>query len=610
MAEIDVDDEDIRVLDTLKRGWAASPELRRGLGGTVRFAFLGAAGRIVVPVLITLAIDRGLRPGHLRPGYVTRLCVIGAGALIVSTVSNRMAVGRLARRAEDTLYGLRTRCFAHVHALSMADQAEHHRGALVARVTSDIETMSQFFAWGGIAYLLDGALMISVAAVMFVYDWRLALLALVVAAPLFIVLRLIQRRLVSAYAQAREDNATMLSLASELVSGAPLLRAYDAGDAMQARFETAIANQTRSSVRAGTIGALLFPSGEVFSVLTIAALVIVGVALGPASGLTTGALVGFIFLAYRFLEPIAEFTEILDQTQTAVAGWRRVLALLDTPLEIVDPPNGVALPPAPPRIELRRLSFAYRQRERAADVDSDTAANGSPLGTVYALRDVNHVIEAARSVAVVGATGSGKTTLARLMTRLADPTEGAVLVAGHDLRTVSMASLRARIVMVPQEPFLFDTTVADNVRFGRPTASQDDVRLAFVELGLESWLDGLADGPATRVGQRGEHLSAGERQLVALARAYIANPTCLVLDEATSAVDPGTEARLARALESLSRGRTSITIAHRLSTAARADEVLVFADGRLVERGHHDDLVDAGGHYAALWANWIASTAA
>ena len=598
----------IGVLDTLRRGWAASPELRRGLGGTIAFAFLGAAGRIVVPVLITLAIDHGLRPGHLRPGYVTRLCVIGAGALIVSTISNRMAVGRLARRAEDTLYGLRTRCFAHVHALSMADQAEHHRGALVARVTSDIETMSQFFSWGGIAYLLDGALMISVAAVMFVYDWRLALLALVVAAPLFIVLRLIQRRLVAAYAEAREDNATMLSLASELVSGAPLLRAYDAGDAMQARFDTAIANQTRSSVRAGTIGALLFPSGEVFSVLTIAALVIVGVALGPASGLTTGALVGFIFLAYRFLEPIAEFTEILDQTQTAVAGWRRVLALLDTPIEIVDPTDGVALPPAPPRIELRCLSFAYRQRERAADGDADRQP--STVGTVYALRDVSHVIEAARSVAVVGATGSGKTTLARLITRLADPTQGAVLVAGHDLRTVSMASLRARIVMVPQEPFLFDTTVADNVRFGRSSARDHDVRLAFVELGLESWLDGLADGPATRVGQRGEHLSAGERQLVALARAYIANPTCLVLDEATSAVDPGTEARLARALESLSRGRTSITIAHRLSTAARSDEVLVLADGRLVERGHHDDLVGAGGHYGALWANWIASTAA
>jgi putative ABC transport system ATP-binding protein len=587
--------ERVRVVDTLRHGWRTSPELRVGLGGTVALAFVGTAGRIVVPILITLAIDHGLQTGHIRLGYITWLCAVGAVTLLIATVANRMAVVRLAERAEETLYGLRTRAFAHVHALSLADQGEQRRGALVARVTSDIETMSQFFSWGGIAYLLDGALMVAVAAVMFVYDWMLALVALAVAAPLFLVLRAIQRHLVAAYAATRETNADLLSLTSELVSGAAVLRTYDATGAMGERYERAVSTHTRTAIRAGTIGAFLFPSGEVFSVLTIAALVAVGVVRGPASGLTTGALVGFVFLAYRFLEPIAEFTEILDQTQTAVAGWRRVLMLLDTPIEVVDPLDGVELPPGPPSIEVQDVSFAYRARDVGDDL-------------VLALSDVSFRIEPSCAVAIVGATGSGKTTLARLLTRLADPTSGAVRIAGHDLRTVSMSSLRREIVMVPQEPFLFDTTIGENVRFGRRGANQDDVWLAFTELGLDGWVEDLNDGLDTKVGERGEHLSAGERQLVALARAYVANPTCLVLDEATSAVDPATEARLARALESLARGRTSVTIAHRLSTAARADEILVFDHGHLVEQGGHDELVARGGVYAGLWASWIAST--
>ena len=593
--------ERVRVIDTLRAGWRTSPELRTGVGGTVALAFVGTAGRIVIPILITLAIDKGLKAGNVRLGYVTNLSLIGAGTLLIATFANRAAVMRLANQAENTLCSLRTRAFAHVHALSLADQDEQRRGALVARVTSDIEAMSQFFSWGGIAYLLDGALMIAVAVVMFVYDPVLAVVALVVAAPLFLVLRAIQRHLVAAYAQTRETNADLLSLTSELVSGAAVLRAYDAGDAMGERFEQAVTTHTRTAIRANTIGAFLFPSGEVFSVLTIAALVAVGIARGPSSGLTTGALVGFIFLAYRFLEPIAEFTEILDETQTAVAGWRRVLMLLDTPIEIVDPPHGVDLPPGPPSISVRDVSFRYRSR---------LAAGASGMDAAPALVDVNFEIAPSSAVAVVGATGSGKTTLARLLTRLADPTAGVVLVAGCDLRTVSMASLRQHLVMVPLEPFLFVTTIAENVRVGRRGANRDDVWLAFTELGIDGWVDGLADGLDTKVGERGEHLSAGERQLVALARAYVANPACLVLDEATSAVDPATEARLARALESLARGRTSVTIAHRLSTAARADEILVFDRGRLVEHGPHDELVARNGVYGGLWASWIASTVA
>jgi ATP-binding cassette subfamily B protein len=413
------------------------------------------------------------------------------------------------------------------------------------------------------------------------------------------VLRYLQRRLVGAYGDVRERNAETLTAMSEVVMGAPVIRAYAVGPRTSARVHRAIGRQRDAGIRAGTLSALLFPSGEVFSVLTVAAILVVGVALGPDSGLTAGAMIGFVFLAYRFLEPIAEFTEILDQTQTAVAGWRRVLAVLEMPIEVADPSPGRELPGGPPRVEVRDLTYRYRPRPGHDGAD-----------TPAALDHVSFTIEPSEAVAVVGATGSGKTTLARLLTRLADPAEGAVLVHGIDLRDVSFASLRSRLVMVPQEAFLFDTTIEENVRFGRRTASAGEVRLAFVELGLEGWLDGLRDGLATTVGERGEHLSAGERQLVALARAYVANPTCLILDEATSSVDPATEARLARALESLSRGRTSVTIAHRLSTAARADRILVFDHGRLVEQGTHAALVEHGGVYAALHASWLDATRA
>jgi ATP-binding cassette subfamily B protein len=592
-------DRDWGAVETLRRGWRSSPELRQGAVVTLLLAMVGAGGRLVVPILIQQAIDYGVTSSGVDVGLVTRMAVIGLAAIVVCTTAQRFAVVRLARQSEYALYGLRTRAFAHIHDLSIADHADERRGSLVARVTSDIETLSQFFSWGGIAWLLDGTLMVAVAVTMFVYDWLLALVAITMAAPLFLVLRLLQRKLFEAYSVVRERNAETLTAVSEVVMGAPVVRAYGVEEGTTAQVVDSVHALRRSGVRAGLLSALLFPSGEVCSVLTIAAIVGVGVWQGPTSGLTAGALIGFLFLAYRFLEPIAEFIEILDQTQTAVAGWRRVLAVLDVPIEIVDPPDGVVIPSGPPRIEVDHVTYSYRARP-----------GQEGIAVTPALVDVTVAIGPATSVAVVGPTGSGKTTLAKLLTRLADPTAGSIRIAGIDLRDVSMRSLRRTMVMVPQDAFLFDTTILENVRFGRHDASDAEVRLAFVELGLDGWLDTLTDGLLTRVGERGEHLSAGERQLVALARAYVANPSCLVLDEATSAVDAATEARLARALESLSRGRTSITIAHRLSTAARADWVLVFDHGRLVEQGRHDDLVERGGVYARLHASWLDATAA
>ena len=579
---------------TVGRGVRAAPALRHGIGLTVALAMAGAGGRVVVPVLVQQAIDRGLKAGEVRVDMVAWLAAIGITVIVFATWAQRTAVARLGSQSEEALYGLRVRLFEHIHRLSVADHTEERKGALVARVTSDVETLAQFFAWGGLAWLLDGTLMLTVAGVMLAYDWVLALVAFVVAAPLFYVLQRVQSYLSKAYDAARQDNADVLTQISEVVSGAETLRAYDAGAHYAAETEKISNRRSNSFIRAGTIGAFLFPSGEVFSVLTVSAVTVVGVWRGPAAGLTAGAMVGFIFLTYRFLEPIAEFTEVLDQTQTAIAGMRRVLGVLEIPVGPPEPTKPMPLPAGPLGITLDHVHFSYRSR---------TDEDEPPV-----LVDVDAVIPPGQQVAVVGETGSGKTTLGRLIARFADPTAGVVLLGGVPLTKVANVDLRSRLVVVPQEPFLFDGTIAANLVFARPTLTRAELDRAIAELDLTDWVDTLQDGLDTEVGQRGSQLSAGERQLVALVRASLVDPDVLVLDEATSSVDALTEVRIARALDKLAAGRTTIAIAHRLSTAARAHRVLVFERGRLVEDGPHHELVQRGGAYAAMYAAWVAAT--
>jgi putative ABC transport system ATP-binding protein len=582
---------------TINRGLQEAPVLRQGLAVTWCLAAVGATGRVVVPILVQQAIDKGIdEDGGVRVGFVGALCLIAAIALIVAAFAQRTAVVRLGRRSEQALYHLRARLIAHIHRLSLADHNEERRGALVARVTSDIETLAQFFQWGGLAWLLDGPLIVMVGAVMLAYDWILAVVAFAVAAPLAIVLRIVQRHLVAAYDRARERNGEMLGAVTEVVTGAETIRAYDAGATLGAEADTAVTARQQAQIRANVIGAFLFPSGEVFSCLTIAAVVVVGVLRGPSSGLTAGAMIGFIFLTYRFLEPVAEFTEVLDQTQTAVAGLRRVLGVLDLPAGPPPPAEPRPLPVGPLDIDIRDVTFSYPTRGMAAEIDAAV------------LRHVTAHIPAGQQVALVGATGSGKTTLGRLIARFADPTIGQIRLGDVPLHEVANDELRDRLVVVSQEPFLFDATIAANVGFGQPGTSIDEMEAVVARLDVGDWIDSLPDGLMTSVGERGEHLSAGERQLVALLRAGVADPDVLVLDEATSSVDALTEVRISRALSHLAEGRTTIAIAHRLSTAARADRVLVLADGVLVEDGPHDELINAGGTYARLYAAWMHAT--
>lgn len=583
-------------VETLGKGVRAAPALRIGFFTTLGLAMVGAAGRVVIPVLVQQAIDRGLSASGVRVGVVLRLGIVAFVVICVATLAQRTAVYRLGQRSEEALYGLRVRLFEHIHRLSIADHSEERKGALVARVTSDVETLAQFFQWGGLAWLLDGTLMLLVAGVMLAYDWVLAVVAFVVAAPLGIVLQRVQRHLSRAYDAARGHNAQVMTQISEVVAGSETLRAYRAGSRYARRVKDASHERSSSFIRAGTIGAFLFPSGEVFGVFTVSAVVVAGLLRGPNSGLTAGAMVGFVFLTYRFLEPIAEFTEVLDQTQTAVAGMRRVLGVLEIPVGPPEPEIPMVLPPGSLAVTMDRVDFSYRSR---GDADEPPVLTG-----------ISVHIPPGQQVAVVGETGSGKTTLGRLIARLADPSSGFVLVGGVPLTRVSNTDLRKRLTVVPQEPFLFEGTIAANLLFARPNLGTADLEAAIDALDLRDWLDTLPEGLHTEVGERGAQMSAGERQLVALIRASLVDPDVLVLDEATSSVDALTEVRLSHALERLATGRTTIAIAHRLSTAARADRVLVLDHGRLVEDGTHSELVLQGGDYSRMYDAWVAATSA
>ena len=583
---------------TLVRGLQLSPELREGLGLTLALAVVATAGKVAVPVAVQQTIDGGVvGVDDPRLGVVTVAVALTALALVATSFAGYAMTYRLARASETALSAVRVRAFRRIHDLSILHQAAEHRGALVARVTSDIDQISRFIQWGGVILIVRGGQALLALAAMALYSWQLTLVVLLIVGPMVPLIAWFQGVLSRAFDTVRERHAAMMTAVSESVVGAATVRAYGIEDRTEARIAERVEEEFRAQFRAGRLASTMFSSAEVVAGVATAAVVVVGVWLGLAGGLAppgepwVGRLTAFLFLVTLFVGPLRIATEVLEQAQTAISGWRRVLGVLDTEPEVADPVVGTAIPEGPVAVRFDGVRFRY------------------PTGGDV-LADVDLEIGAQRRVAVVGETGSGKTTFAKLLTRLMDPTEGTVRLSGVPLPEVAFADLRKRVVMVPQDGFLFDGSIAENVRYGRPGTSDERVRLAFLELGLADWLDALPEAEHTRVGERGESLSVGERQLVALARAYVADPDLLVLDEATSAVDPATEVRIQRALDSVTRGRTAIAIAHRLSTAEAADEVLVFDDGRIVERGTHADLVARGGVYAALHASWMAGTQA
>ncbi|TBL38194.1 ABC transporter ATP-binding protein [Verrucosispora sp. SN26_14.1] len=575
---------------TLRRGLALSPELRVGLAGTLGLALVYMVGRVAVPVAVQQGIDRGIADGlDLNALFV--VVAVTAAVLVVTTACGYLMMRRLFTVSETALAGVRVRAFRHVHDLSMLHQQSERRGSLVSRVTSDVDQITQFLQWGGVILLVNLGQLAVTTVVMLAYSWQLTLVVYAAFVPAVLVIRLLQRRLAAAYGVVRQRTGTLLAAVGESVVGAPVIRAYGIAGRTARRLDEAIDSQQQAQRKAIRISILGSSVGELAAGVALAGVVVLGVVLGADQTLSIGAITAFLFLVTLFIQPVQIATEVLNEAQNAIAGWRRVLDVLDVSPDVADPgPQGRELPAGPLDIRFAQVRYAY------------------PDGPTV-LHDVSVEIPAKSRVAVVGETGSGKTTFAKLLTRLMDPTAGAVLLSGVALTDVRFDSLRSRVVMVPQDGFLFDASVADNVRFGRPALTDEQLTTAFSDLGLADWLDGLPAGLATRVGERGEALSVGERQLVALARAYVADPDLLVLDEATSAVDPATEVRLQRTLDAVTRGRTTLAIAHRLSTAQGADEVIVVDRGRIVQRGPHEELIrDPDSVYGLLYASWLEQT--
>ncbi|PZU50426.1 MAG: ABC transporter ATP-binding protein [Arsenicicoccus sp.] len=579
----------LATMATLRRGLQLSPELRVGLGLTIALAVLATVGRVVIPFVVQQATDNGIgAEGGPDVGFVLRAIGLAAFVVLLTSLAQYAVNVRLFTAAESGLATLRLKAFRHIHDLSVLTQSTERRGALVSRVTSDVDTISMFVQFGGLMLLVSSAQIVLATILMVVYSPILALVVYLCLVPLALLVRRFQPILGRAYTAVRERVGDLLGSISESIVGATTIRAYGVEDRTAARIDEAIEAHRRSAVRAQVRSVMAFVSGQTFAGVTTAVVLVVGTVLASRGELTLGQLLAFLFLVNLFTQPVLMATEILNEMQNAVAGWRRVIGVIDTPADVSDPgTDGVVLDRGPITVDFDGVWFSY--------------PGGEPV-----LRDIDLRIEPHTRVAVVGQTGSGKTTLAKLLTRLMDPSEGAVRLDGTDLREVRFSSLRQRVVLVPQEGFLFDADLADNIRFGRPEATDEELHLAVTELGLDAWVEGLPQGLRTQVGQRGESLSAGERQLVAIARAYLADPDLLVLDEATSAVDPATEVRVQRALEGLTTGRTSVAIAHRLSTAEAADLVVVVDAGRIVELGHHRDLVGQGGVYARMHDSWAA----
>ena len=573
----------------LRRGMAASPELRSGMVLTALMALAVAGSKLLVPLTIQAVLDGAMTPDGVSMGRVLVLSG-GAAVLVIGSIQlGRVTYFRLVSMAENVLYGLRVRTFAHLHRLSLAEHTASSKGVMTARVTSDVETLTRFAQWGAVAWIINSVQIVAVLVIMSIYSWQLTLVTLSLHLPLIPILRWMQQRQLVAYNLLRSRVSETFGVISESVHGVEVVRTYGYREPTRHRVRSAVDAQYRQQLVAARYFSLVLPISDVLGVAAIASVIGAGVWWGGAWGVSSGELVAFVFLSNLLVAPMTELGEVLDQTQTALAGWWKILNVLDTPVEVVDPVEPRPVPDGALEVRAEAVEFSYR--------------TGGQV-----LRGIDVVLPAGASVAVVGETGSGKTTFVKLLARLADPTAGRVLVGGVDLRDASPEDRRRAVRMVPQDGFLFDTTIRANIGFGRAGSGDDDVDAAIDMLGLREWVERLPDGLETMAGERGEGLSVGERQLVALARAQLGDPGLLILDEATSAVDPETETALERALERLAVGRTTVSVAHRLSTAERSDLVLVFDDGRIAERGTHAELLESGGIYAGLHASWLGNT--
>jgi len=543
---------------------------------------VSTAALLAGPFYVRYGIDHGISAGD------TGALNLAVAAYVVTAGLNyfvyRWVLVVVSKVGEGFLRDLRIRVFDHLQRLSMPFYDREKAGVLVSRMTSDVDSLAELVQMGLVMLAVNVLLLVLSLIVLALVSWQLMLVCLIVL-PLVVVASVrFQRESNRAYLSIRDRIGHTLSRLQEGISGVRVIQAYGRQDIEVERFEVESGDLYDAHMQSVRAQAWYLPVIEFAGLGTTALVVGIGGAMVIADVITIGTVAFFVLTLGNLFEPIQQLSQLFNTVQSAGAGLKKLFELLDTPVEVAERPGAVDLPPVG-SIVVDRVSFAY--------------VPNSPV-----LSGVSLTIEEGERLALVGPTGAGKSTLAKIVARLYDPTEGSVRFAGVDLRDATQRSLRERIVVVPQEGFLFNGTIRDNIRIARGQATDAEIDDALRAVGIFERFDLLPDGLGTEVRERGSRLSAGEKQLVSLARAALVDPALLVLDEATSSLDPGTELLVESAMDRLMEGRTVVVIAHRLSTAERADRVGVVADGRLVELGSHAELLADESHYAALFATW------
>ena len=563
------------------------PYLRRtaiGLAGMLASTLASLA----LPYLVKVAIDRGIRGGSTDVLIVVTALLVAAG--IVGAVADSVQSYMIGWVGERVLTDVRTGLFGHLGTLELGWYEKTRAGAVISRLTNDVEAMQELVTEGFTSAIQNVLTLLGATVILFFLDWRLALVTACVLPLMALATALFRRYSARAYRAMRERLADVTSALQEDLSGVRVIQGFNHEAASAERFTRTNGGYRDANRATVYASAYYFPGVEFLSAVATSVVLGYGGILYLGGSVQLGTLVAFIGYLAMFFDPIQVLSQVYNTFLAAAAAFDKISGVLDVEPRLADDPNAVDLPPIVGRVELDGVRFGYTPER-------------------LAVSHLDLVVEPGETVALVGHTGAGKSTIVKLLARFYDPTGGRILIDGYDLRDVTRASLRNQLSIVPQEGFLFSGTIAENIAFGRPDATHEEIARAADAVGVAGFIESLPDGYETQVQERGGRLSIGQRQLISFARALVTDPRILILDEATSSVDLATEARIETALGSLLEGRTAFVVAHRLSTIRNADRIVVLEHGRILEQGTHEDLIEAGGRYYSLFSDGLRAAA-